>query len=751
MAGMHGSSAPRGPMGHGGRGAAGQRIDRGTWGKLLKYCRRFVPAVAMALVCAMVGTVLTLLGPNMLSDITDAVQDGIAPDTDKLEQVVEVVMGNIEANAEAMARQRAAAMAAAGAPASTGEAAAMAAAGTGTSDAAGAAATVGEAAATASSAEAPAAPSLDNLASMPAEAREALLTDVEVDGVTITGADQQKLLDIFANLDMDDTEAAMAALDELPASVKSLVEPGIDMDLVARIALTLVSFYVASYILTVVQGWIMTTVTQRIGRSMRADISAKINRLPMSYFNAVPTGDILSRITNDVDMLGQSLNQSVGSLLSAVVLFFGSLFMMITTNGWMTLAAVGASLLGFALMMGIMGRSQKYFLRQQSALGALSGHIEESYTGHSVIAAYNAEDRVRAEFDRMNGELVEAGFRAQCLSGLMMPIMMFIGNFGYVAVCVVGGALALDGQIGFGVIVAFMLYVRYFTQPLSQIAQGVQALQSAGAAGTRVFEFLEAPEMADESAKPARRARDVRGEVEFDHVRFTYAGSDKPVIKDFSAHALPGQKVAIVGPTGAGKTTMVNLLMRFFEIDGGQIRIDGVPTSEMRREDVHALFCMVLQDTWLFEGTIRENLVYCDEGVSDEDMQRACRAVGLDHFIRSLPHGYDTVLNDQVNLSQGQKQQMTIARAMIADKPMLILDEATSNVDTRTELKIQQAMDELMRGRTSFVIAHRLSTIKNADLILVMKEGDIIESGTHDELLAAGGFYADLYNSQFAE
>lgn len=718
MAGMHGSSAPRGPMGHGGhgpmghggRGAAGQRIDRGTWGKLLKYCRRFVPAVAVALVCAMVGTVLTLLGPNMLSDITDAVQDGIAPDTDKLEQVVEVVMGNIEANAEAMARQQAAAMAAAGAPASTGD-----------------------------------------LASMPAEAREALLTDVEVDGVTITGADQQKLLDIFANLDMDDTEAAMAALDELPASVKSLVEPGIDMDLVARISLTLVSFYVASYILTVVQGWIMTTVTQRIGRSMRADISAKINRLPMSYFNAVPTGDILSRITNDVDMLGQSLNQSVGSLLSAVVLFFGSLFMMITTNGWMTLAAVGASLLGFALMMGIMGRSQKYFLRQQSALGALSGHIEESYTGHSVIAAYNAEDRVRAEFDRMNGELVEAGFRAQCLSGLMMPIMMFIGNFGYVAVCVVGGALALDGQIGFGVIVAFMLYVRYFTQPLSQIAQGVQALQSAGAAGTRVFEFLEAPEMADESAKPARHARDVRGEVEFDHVRFTYAGSDKPVIKDFSARALPGQKVAIVGPTGAGKTTMVNLLMRFFEIDGGQIRIDGVPTSEMRREDVHALFCMVLQDTWLFEGTIRENLVYCDEGVSDEDMQRACRAVGLDHFIRSLPHGYDTVLNDQVNLSQGQKQQMTIARAMIADKPMLILDEATSNVDTRTELKIQQAMDELMRGRTSFVIAHRLSTIRNADLILVMKEGDIIESGAHDELLAAGGFYADLYNSQFAE
>ena len=711
---MHGHAS------HGARGRDGapQRIDHATWGKLLRYCRRYVPAVAVALVCAMIGTVLTLLGPNMLSDITDAVQDGIAPDTEMLERVVGTMTDSIERNAASMA----AAQPAAASGAQQGPAA-------GQDGAAG----------------------LEALSQMPAEARSALLSDVEVDGVTITVADQERLLDILGNLDMDDTESAMAALDELPASVKGLVEPGIDMGLVCRVALTLVSFYVASYLLTVLQGWIMTTVTQRIGQSMRADISAKINRLPMSYFNEVPKGDILSRITNDVDMLGQSLNQSVGTLLSAVVLFAGSLFMMVATNGWMTLAAVGASLLGFALMMGIMGRSQKYFVRQQSALGALSGHIEEFYTGHSVIAAYNAEDRVRAEFDRMNGELVDAGFRAQCLSGLMMPIMMFIGNFGYVAVCVVGGALALDGQIGFGVIVAFMLYVRYFTQPLSQIAQGVQALQSAGAAGTRVFEFLEAPEMADESAKPALPDGSVRGEVEFDHVRFTYPGSDKPVIKDFSARALPGQKVAIVGPTGAGKTTMVNLLMRFFEIDGGQIRIDGAPTSEMRREDVHALFCMVLQDTWLFEGTVRENLVYCDDAATDEDMQRACRAVGLDHFIRSLPHGYDTVLNDQVNLSQGQKQQMTIARAMIADKPMLILDEATSNVDTRTELKIQQAMDELMRGRTSFVIAHRLSTIRNADLILVMREGDIIESGTHEELLAAGGFYADLYNSQFSD
>ena len=746
MAAMHASPAPRGPMGHGGHGpmghgAAGQRIDRGTWGKLLRYCRRFVPAVAVALVCAMIGTVFTLLGPNMLSDITDAVQDGIAPDTEKLEQVVEAVTGNIEANAEAMARQQAAAMGAAGAPAGAGGGAAMPPAGVG------AAATGSGAAAGAASAEASAAaPSLDDLASMPAETRDALLTDVEVDGVTITGADQQKLLDIFADLDMDDTEAAMAALDGLPASVKGLVEPGIDMDLVVRIALTLVGFYAASYVLTVVQGWIMTTVTQRIGRSMRADISAKINRLPMSYFNSVPTGDILSRITNDVDTLGQSLNQSVGALLSAVVLFFGSLFMMITTNGWMTLAAVGASLLGFALMMGIMGRSQKYFLRQQSALGALSGHIEESYTGHSVIAAYNAEDRVRAEFDRMNGELVSAGFRAQCLSGLMMPIMMFIGNFGYVAVCVVGGALALDGQIGFGVIVAFMLYVRYFTQPLSQIAQGVQALQSAGAAGTRVFEFLEAPEMADESAKPARRARDVRGEVEFDHVRFTYAGSDKPVIKDFSAHALPGQKVAIVGPTGAGKTTMVKLLMRFYDVDAGSITLNGHDVRDFDRSALREGFGMVLQDTWLFKGTILENIRYGRLDATDEEVIAAAKAANADHFIRTLPGGYQMELNeDASNVSQGQKQLLTIARTILADNRILILDEATSSVDTRTEQRIQTAMDRLMEGRTSFVIAHRLSTIKDADLILVMRDGDIVEQGTHDQLEAQDGLYAKMW------
>ena len=522
----------------------------------------------------------------------------------------------------------------------------------------------------------------------------------------------------------------------------------IDMDRVVRIGLTLVVFYVMSYLLSAIQGWIMSTVTQRVSKAMRSDISKKINRLPMWFYNQTTTGDVLSRVTNDVDTIGQSLNHSIGSMVSAIILFVGSLVMMLTTNGWMTLTAAVASLLGFVLMFSIMGKSQKYFTRQQKHLGEINGHIEEIYSGHTVVKAYNGEEEAQKVFDEMNRNLCESGFKAQCLSGLMMPIMGFIGNLGYVAVCVVGGAMALNGKISFGVIVAFMMYVRYFTQPLSQIAQAVQSLQSAGAAGERVFEFLEAEEMEEETEKISALLN-VKGDVEFEHVRFGYEDSDATIIHDFSAKAVSGQKVAIVGPTGAGKTTLVNLLMRFHEIQGGEIRIDGTPIHRLTRAAVHSLFCMVLQDTWLFEGTVRENLVYNNEKADEEKMKEACRAVGLDHFIRTLPQGYDTVLNDQVNLSQGQKQQLTIARAMIANKPMLILDEATSSVDTRTEQQIQTAMDQLMKDRTSFVIAHRLSTIKNADLILVLKDGDIIESGTHEALLDRAGFYAELYNSQF--
>ena len=537
-------------------------------------------------------------------------------------------------------------------------------------------------------------------------------------------------------------------LSDLTKVITEGIATGIDMERVKSIGLTLVAFYVGSAILSFGQQFIMATVTQNVTKQLRSDISGKINRLPMAYYNKTSTGDVLSRVTNDVDMISQSMNQSIGNLVSAVALFFGSLIMMFKTNVIMTQTAVIATMIGFGLMSLITSHSQKYFSRQQANLGALNGHIEEIYSGHTVVKAYNGEKNAKKVFDELNNNLRDSAFKAQSLSGLMQPLMAFIGNFGYVAVCVMGAVLTMKGYIGFEVIVAFMMYIRLFTQPLAQIAQATQSLQSAAAAGERVFAFLGAEEMSDESDKTEKLGK-AEGYVDFEHVKFGYEDTDKIIIHDFSARAKPGQKIAIVGPTGAGKTTLVNLLMRFHEIQSGDIKIDGISTRDMKREEVRSQFCMVLQDTWLFEGTVRENLVYNTENVSEEKIEAACKAVGLDHFIRTLPHGYDTILNDQVSLSQGQKQQLTIARAMIADKPMLILDEATSSVDTRTELQIQKAMDELMQNRTSFVIAHRLSTIKNADLILVLKDGDIIESGNHEELLAKGGFYADLYNSQF--
>lgn len=521
----------------------------------------------------------------------------------------------------------------------------------------------------------------------------------------------------------------------------------INMQEVARIGLLLAALYGLSSIFSYIQGFIMATVTQKTSKKLRNNISEKINKMPLKYFDQTSYGDVLSRVTNDVDTIGQSLNQSLGTLVSAITLFIGSLFMMLKTDVTMTITAVVASLLGFIFMMLIISKSQKFFLRQQQYLGQMNGHIEEMYAGHNVVKVYNGEKEALKEFDRINDKLFDSAWKAQFMSGLMMPLMGFIGNFGYVAVCVVGGALALNGKISFGVIVAFMLYVRYFTQPLSQIAQAATSLQSTAAASERVFQFLEEEELADESAK-TKVLTQAKGEVEFKNVRFGYS-EDKTIIHDFSAKALPGQKVAIVGPTGAGKTTMVNLLMRFYELNSGEIMIDGVPISSLTRENVHDLYGMVLQDTWLFEGTIKENIIYSKKDVTDEQVKAACKAVGLHHFIRTLPKGYDTILNDKANLSAGQKQLVTIARAMIENAPLLILDEATSSVDTRTEILIQEAMDKLTEGRTSFVIAHRLSTIKNADLILVMKDGDIIESGNHEELLAKGSFYAELYNSQF--
>ena len=539
----------------------------------------------------------------------------------------------------------------------------------------------------------------------------------------------------------------------LPALVNGKPVLGaIDMDAVTHIAWLLVALYVGYAVLCYVQSWMMANVTQRTAQELREAISVKINKLPLKYFDKVSYGDVLSRITNDVDAIGQTLGQSVGSLITSVTLFVGALIMMFYNNVIMTVCAIASSLVGLLIMGAIMKVSQKYFSRQQIALGDVNGHVEEMYAGHTVVKAYCGEaDSIRA-FEKYNGDLYDSGWKSQFLSGLMMPLMNFVGNFGYVVVCVVGAVLAMDGKIEFGVIVAFMMYIRLFTQPLSQFAQAFQNLQRCAAASERVFSFLEEPEMADESDKQALlgvNGKPVRGDVEFSHVKFGYDPS-KTIINDFSASVKSGQKVAIVGPTGAGKTTMVNLLMRFYEISGGSIAIDGVDTKSVPRWNVHDQFSMVLQDTWVFRGTVRENIAYSKPDVTDKQIEDACKAVGLHHYIMSLPNGYDTVLDDKATLSQGQKHLLTIARAMVEDAPILILDEATSSVDTRTEELIQKAMDALTVDRTSFVIAHRLSTIRDADMILVMNHGDIVESGTHEELLAKGGFYADIYNSQFA-
>ena len=523
----------------------------------------------------------------------------------------------------------------------------------------------------------------------------------------------------------------------------------IDIAAIGKIGLLLLGMYLLSALFTYIQHYIMATITLNLSKELRRDLSYKINHVPMKCFGKYSHGDILSRVTNDVSTLQQALSNSLPSIISSAAQFIGCLIMMLVTEWRMALAAIAATLLGFGIMAVIMSRSQQYFISRQQSLGRLNGYVEEMYTGHDVVRISRANRKIKHVFDGMNRDVYDAERKSQFLSGVMQPLMNVIGNLGYVAVCVLGAALVLDGQISFGVITAFIMYVRLFTSPLSTIAQGMTQMQTAAAGGDRVFDFLQEEELEDESHKTAKLTN-VRGEVEFDHVRFSYPDNpDKIIIKDFSAHVEPGQKVAIVGPTGAGKTTMVNLLMRFFEINSGDIRIDGVSTSQLTRENVHNLFGMVLQDTWLIEGTVRENLVYNNTGITDEQLEKACRACGIYHFIETLPDGFDTVLGENITISAGQKQLFTIARAMVQNSPMLILDEATSSVDTRTELITQEAMDKLTEHRTSFVIAHRLSTIKNANLILVRKDGDIIEQGDHETLLAKGGFYADLYNSQF--
>ena len=538
-------------------------------------------------------------------------------------------------------------------------------------------------------------------------------------------------------------------LKEITDAITKGMGGAIDIDKITSIALTLAILYGVGALVSYSSSFIISTMIQRFAERLRNAIAEKINRVPLQYFDSHEQGDTLSRVTNDVDLMTQSFNQSLVQMVSSIVLLVGSIFMMFKTDWHLALTALLSVFGGFGLSSIIMVKSQPLFKQQQANLAKVSGYVEEIYSGHNVVISYNGRHQAKEQFDAINQELYHSMWKSQFFSGIMMPLMQFVGNFGYVMVCIVGAVLTINGDITIGTIVAFMTYVRIFTQPIGQMAQGITQLQSASAAMGRVFEFLGEEEMEDESQK-TRQLGTPKGHVSFEHVRFGYS-PDKTIIHDFTAEAKSGQKVAIVGPTGAGKTTMVNLLMRFYDIQAGKIAIDGVDTKAMSREEVHDAFSMVLQDTWLFEGTIRENLVFNQTDISDEAVEAATRAVGVHHFIRTLPNGYDTVLDDSVTLSVGQKQLLTIARALLRDAPLLILDEATSSVDTRTEELIQKAMDKLMEGRTSFVIAHRLSTIRNADLILVMKDGNIIEQGNHQELMSQNGFYADLYNSQFTE
>ena len=660
-----------------------------TLAKLAVYCRVYMPAIIIALILAAIGTVFQIIGPDQLKQLTNEVSIGLVPSLDG-QPITELIGKDITGVlTKAFSEYQ-----------------------TDDND--------------------------ETAAAMPPMSEEELtvmvkgmIAQAEADGKIEPGS-----------VDVNNVVRVCAAM----LGGKLEVTP-INMDAVARIGFTMVFLTVASVLLNFTQHFILATVTQKISKKLRTGISDKINKLPFKYFDKTSYGDILSRVTNDVDTIGQTLNQSIGMIVTSVTLFFGALIMMFYNNWIMALSAIGSTILGFILMMFIMKKSQKYFMEQQNQLGEINGHIEEIYSGHNVVKAYNGGKSARKTFEEINEKLYLSGWKSQFMSGLMMPLMGFIGNFGYVVVCIVGAALAMNNVISFGVIVAFMIYIRFFTQPLSQFAQAAQNLQRTAAAGERVFEFFNEDELEDESEK-TDRLENINGGVEFRHVKFGY-DKDKIIIKDFSAKAGAGQKIAIVGPTGAGKTTMVNLLMRFYELDGGEILLDNIPINKARRENVHEQFCMVLQDTWLFEGTIKENITYSKENVTDEQVVNACKAAGIHHFIKTLPQGYDTVLNDKASLSAGQRQLITIARAMVQNAPLLILDEATSSVDTRTEVLIQEAMDKLMKGRTSFVIAHRLSTIRNADLILVMKDGDIIESGKHKELLSQGGFYAELYNSQF--
>ena len=584
---------------------------------------------------------------------------------------------------------------------------------------------------------------------IPTNAMSGNIVDININGVVINTKDQQEFMNIISTVNKENGSDLYGKIDTMPESIQTVLKPYMNISKIKNIALLLAILYIVSAIFTYIESISMTDVSNKFAKKLRKRISDKINKLPLKYFDNHATGDILSRVTNDVDTVAQSMSNSIASLVSALTLFIGSIIMMFYTNWIMAITAIFSSLFGFMFMGVILGKSQKYFIQRQEQLGDLNGHIEEVYSGLNVVKAYNGKKEADEKFDKYNEGVYESNRKSQFLSGLMMPMMNFIGNFGYVAVCIVGALLTLNGTISFGVIVAFIMYVRLFTSPLSQIAQAMTQLQSVAAASERVFEFVDEEELIKEENKKFLDKEKVKGEIEFKDVVFKYDGNDKPTIKNFSAKAKSGQKIAIVGPTGAGKTTMVNLLMKFYDITSGEITIDGISTKDLTRENIHSLFTMVLQDTWLFNGTVKENIIYNRKNVTDEQVKKVCDIVGLSHFIKTLPKGFDSVISENDSVSAGQRQLLTIARGMIEDSPFLILDEATSNVDTRTEELVQKAMDKLTEGKTSFIIAHRLSTIKNADLILVMKDGNIIEQGSHNDLMKKKGFYADLYNAQF--
>ncbi len=688
--------------------------------KLVHYLKPFMVPIIVALILSVLSSVLSIIGPNKLSDLTDEISKGLGINSKNMELIMNDIQNDIKSNLILNTKDIESLN-------DTDKAKYY------------------EVISTLKDGNKK--ETYNTILSLPDSVKLLILSDTKIKNVSISKSDKLKLLSLTSS--SNDEKAMYKSLDKLPESIKSLIKPKIDLNKVNKIGIFLICIFLISAVFDYFENIIMVDVSNNFAYGLRKKISKKINKLPLKYFDKNSYGDILSRITNDVDTINMSLQNSLSTFMSSVTLFIGSIIMMFSTNVYMAITGVLSSLIGFVFMSVIMKKSQKYFIKRQVELGKLNGHIEEAYSSHLVIKAYNATEESNKKFDKYNGSLYECNRKSQFLSGLMPPIMGFIGNFSYVAVCIVGAILVLKGNITFGVIVAFMIYVRLFTNPLSRIAQSMTQLQSAASASERVFEFVEETEMFDESEMIKQLDKDkVKGEIEFRNVSFGY-NDNKTIINNFNFKAKPGEKIAIVGPTGAGKTTIVNLLMKFYEINNGDILIDGISTKELTRENIHDLFIMILQDTWLFEGTIKENIKYNKLNVSDEEVWNALKIVGVDHFVKSLPKTIDYKIGDNDSISSGQKQLLTIARGMIKNSPFLILDEATSSVDTRTEELVQKAMDKLTKGRTSFIIAHRLSTIKNADHILVMKDGSIIEQGNHDELIKKNGFYAELYNSQF--